>query len=120
NLAIFFLLIQAAAYSVFNIYRMNRSAQVHLGVTIGSIGLLLAGIHFFGRYDTLLTDQVNMFQKSVVHGLSYTDNFVNIQKAYVLAEVAIIDAFCVYVSFMSGYILVLFNTFGLFLGVVFI
>src|SRR5699024_8869605 len=65
NLAIFFLLIQAAAYSVFNIYRMNRSAQVHLGVTIGSIGLLLAGIHFFGRYDTLLPDQVNMFQKSV-------------------------------------------------------
>src|SRR5690625_5504555 len=71
---------------------MNRSAQVHLGVTIGSIGLLLAGIHFFGRYDTLLTDQVNMFQKSVVHGLSYTDNFVNIPKAYVLAAVAIIAA----------------------------
>src|SRR5699024_11640789 len=72
NLAIFFLLIQAAAYSVLNIYRMNRSAQVHLGVTIGSIGLSLAGIHFFGRYDTLLTDQVNMFQKSVVRSEEHT------------------------------------------------
>src|SRR5699024_11560890 len=95
-------------YSVFNIYRMNRSAQVHLGVTIGSIGLLLAGIHFFGRYDTLLTDQVNMFQKSVVHGLSYTDNFVNIPKAYVLTVVSIIDTICVFIFLMSGNNVVIF------------
>src|SRR5690625_1185441 len=117
NLAIFFLLIQAAAYSVFNIYRMNRSAQVHLGVTIGSIGLLLAGIHFFGRYDTLLTDQVNMFQKSVVHGLSYTDNFVNIPKAYVLAAVAIIAAIWVFVSLMRGKIEAIIKPIGLYIGV---
>lgn len=117
NLAIFFLLIQAAAYSVFNIYRMNRSAQVHLGVTIGSIGLLLAGIHFFGRYDTLLTDQVNMFQKSVVHGLSYTDNFVNIPKAYVLAAVAIIAAIWVFVSLMRGKIEAIIKPVGLYIGV---
>src|SRR5690625_6161974 len=96
---------------------MSRSAQVHLGVTIGSIGLLLAGIHFFGRHDTLLTDQVNMFQKSVVHGLSYTDNFVNIPKAYVLAAVAIIAAIWVFVSLMRGIIEAIIKLVGLYIGV---
>lgn len=117
NLAIFFLLIQAAAYSVFNMFRMNRSAQIHLGVTIGSIGLLLAGIHFLGRYDTLLTDQVNMFQKSVVHGLSYTDKLINIPKAYVLAAVAVIASIWVFVSLIRGKIEAIIKPVGLYLSV---
>src|SRR5699024_9451385 len=117
NLAIFLLLIQAAAYSVFNIYRMSRSAQIHLGVTIGSIGLLLAGIHFFGRYDTLLTDQVNMFQKSVVHGLSYTDKLINVPKAYVLAAVAIIASVWIFISLMRGKIEAIIKPVGLYIGV---
>src|SRR5699024_7771292 len=117
NLAIFFLIIQAAAYSVFNIYRMNRSAQVHLSVTIGSIGLLLAGIHIFGHYYMLLTDQVNMLQESVVYGFSYTDNFVNIPKAYVLAAVDIIAAICVFVSLMRGKIVAIIKPVGLYIDV---
>ncbi|HLR59703.1 MAG TPA: UPF0182 family protein [Pseudogracilibacillus sp.] len=117
NLAIFLLLIQAAAYSVFNIYRMSRSAQIHLGVTIGSIGLLLTGIHFFGRYDTLLTDQVNMFQKSVVHGLSYTDKLINVPKAYVLAAVAIIASVWIFISLMRGKIEAIIKPVGLYIGV---
>src|SRR5699024_12631774 len=72
NLTIFFLLLQAGAYSVFNIYRMNRSSQVHLYVTIGSIDLLLVVYNFFFCYDMLLSDHVNMFHNSVVHGLYYT------------------------------------------------
>src|SRR5699024_12569764 len=43
NYAIFFLLIQAAAYSVFNIYRLNRSPHVLLPLTIGGIRLFLSG-----------------------------------------------------------------------------
>src|SRR5699024_11580378 len=79
NLFFFFLIVQIAAYSVFYMYRVSRTAQIHLATTFGVLGLLLAGIHYLGRYNTLLTDQVNIFQKSVVHGLSFTDKFVNIR-----------------------------------------
>src|SRR5699024_12270314 len=54
NLAIFFLLIHAAAYSVFNIYRIIRSALVHFGVIIGSIVLLLSCFFFFCFYVMIL------------------------------------------------------------------
>src|SRR5690625_5412181 len=58
-----------------------------------------------------------MFQKSVVHGLSYTDNFVNIPKAYVLAAVAIIAAIWVFVSLMRGKIEAIIKPIGLYIGV---
>ena len=118
NLAIFFLIIQIAAYSVFNMYRMNRLAQTHLGITIGSIGLLLAGIHFLGRYDTLLTDQVNIFQKSVVHGLSYTDQLINVPKSYVLAVVAIVASIWLFISLTRGQVEAIIKPIGLYVGVV--
>src|SRR5690625_3826184 len=89
NLFIFFLLAQIGAYSAFHMYRMSRHAQIHLATTFGLIGVFLAGIHLLGRYNTLLTDQVNIFQKSVVHGLSYTDQVINVPKSYVLAAVAL-------------------------------
>ncbi len=89
NLFIFFLIIQGGAYSAFHMYRISRRAQIHLASTFGVIGLLLAGIHILGRYNTLLTNQVNIFQKSVVHGLSYTDKIINLPKSYVLAAAAI-------------------------------
>ncbi|MFD1040203.1 UPF0182 family protein [Virgibacillus byunsanensis] len=90
GLSIFILLLEIGAYSVFNMYRSSRSAQLHMGVTLGIIGLLLACTHLLDPYDTLLTNQVNIFQESVVHGLSYTDQLINIPKAYVLAAAAII------------------------------
>ncbi|HLS66769.1 MAG TPA: UPF0182 family protein [Pseudogracilibacillus sp.] len=89
NVFIFFLMIQIGAYSAFHMYRVSKHAQIHLASTFALIGLLLAGIHLLGRYKTLLTDQVNLFQKSVVHGLSYTDKLINVPKSYVLAVVAI-------------------------------
>lgn len=102
GLAIFFLLIEIGAYSVFNMYRMSRSAQLHMGVTLGVIGLLLAGIHFIAPYETLLTNRVNLFQQSVVHGLSYTDKLINIPKSYLLAAVAIIGSIWMIVSLVRG------------------
>src|SRR5690606_11633800 len=45
SLAIFYLMIEFAAYAFFNMYRENRTAQLHLGVTLAFIGLLLAGQH---------------------------------------------------------------------------
>lgn len=102
NLFIFFLIIQIGAYSAFHMYRMSRHAQIHLAVTFGLIGIFLAGIHLLGRYNTLLTDQVNLFQKSVVYGLSYTDQLINVPKSYVLAAVAIIMVVWVIVSVFRG------------------
>src|SRR5699024_11459855 len=86
---IFFGIAQAGAYSAFNMYRMSRNAQIHIASTVAIIGLLLAGIHYLGKFNTLLTDQVNVAQKSVVYGLSYTDKLINVPKAYILAFVAI-------------------------------
>lgn len=102
NLFIFFLIIQIGAYSAFHMYRMSRHAQIHLAVTFGLIGIFLAGIHLLGRYNTLLTDQVNLFQKSVVYGLSYTDQLINVPKSYVLAAVAIIMVVWVIISVFRG------------------
>src|SRR5699024_5950562 len=64
GLSIFFILIEIGAYSVFNMYRMSRSAQLHMGVTLSFIGLLLAGTHILAPFESLLTNQVNIFQKS--------------------------------------------------------
>ena len=50
----------------------------------------------------MLTNQVNLFQKSVVYGLSYTDKIVNIPKAYVLAGIAIIVAVWITVNLFKG------------------
>lgn len=102
NLFIFFLIIQIGAYSAFHMYRMSRHAQIHLATTFGLIGLTLAGIHLIGRYNTLLTNQVNLFQKSVVHGLSYTDKLINVPKSYVLAAVAIGTAIWIMIALFRG------------------
>lgn len=102
GLGVFFLLIEVGAYSVFNMYRMSRSAQLHMGVTLGFIGLLLAGIHILAPYETLLTNQVNLFQQSVVHGMSFTDKVINIPKAYILAAVAIIGTIWMIVGLSRG------------------
>lgn len=102
NLLIVLLLVQIGAYSVFRMYRLSKGAQVHLATTAVIFGLLLAGIHYIGKYNTLLTDSVNMFQRSVVHGLSYTDQLINVPKAYVLAAIAIISAIWLAIALLRG------------------
>ena len=102
GLAIFFVAIEIAAYSVFHMYRMSRSAQLHMGVTLSFIGILLAGLHVLAPYETLLSNNVNIFQNSVVHGLSYTDDLVNIPAAYILAGAAIIGTIWMIISLARG------------------
>src|SRR5690625_3750434 len=83
-------------------YRLSRKAQIHMSVYILLIGLFLASIHYLGKYNTLLTDQVNIFQKSVVHGLSYTDKIINLPKAYILAGAVIIAAIWLSYTLLRG------------------
>nr|WP_173918788.1 UPF0182 family protein [Halobacillus sp. Marseille-Q1614] len=92
GLAFFMLLVQMGFYSVFNMYRLSRLAQLHMGITLGFIGLLLAASHVMEPFESLLTNQVNLFQDSVVHGLSYTDEVINNPASYVLAAIAVIGA----------------------------
>lgn len=105
NLFVFFLIIQIGAYLPFRLYRVNRTAQVHLAVTFAFLGILLASIHYLGRFETLLDNNVNLFQKSVVHGLSYTDDLINVPKSYILAGTVIIATIWIVVSLFRGKIL---------------
>ncbi|MEN1968048.1 UPF0182 family protein [Lentibacillus sp. N15] len=102
SLSIFLLMIEIGAYSVFHMYRLCRPAQLQLGVTLAIVGLLLAANHLLAPYETLLTNRVNIFQQSVVHGLSYTDHLVNIPKAYVLAFVAVAGAVWMIIALARG------------------
>ncbi|MHA6252329.1 UPF0182 family membrane protein [Oceanobacillus sp. CAU 1775] len=102
TLAVLALFVEIAAYSLFNMYRLNRRAQLHIGFTILVIGLMVAGIHYLAPYHTLLSNSVNLFQNSVVHGLSYTDELINIPKAYILAVVALLGAIWTIVSLYRG------------------
>ncbi|WP_337189815.1 UPF0182 family protein [Sediminibacillus terrae] len=102
GLAFFLLLAEIGAYSVFHMYRISRSAQLQLGVTLGSIGLLMAVSHVLEPYSTMLTNKVNLFQESVVHGMSYTDKVINIPASYVMAAVAVIGTVWVIVSLIRG------------------
>jgi uncharacterized protein len=105
SLAIFFFLLEVGFYSVFGIYRKSRKAQIHMGVTLGFVGILLAGLHLLAPYETLLTNKVNIFQESAVYGLSYTDQLINIPKAYVLAAVALIGTIWMIIAMNRGKIL---------------
>ncbi|WP_077625133.1 UPF0182 family protein [Sediminibacillus massiliensis] len=102
GLGFFLLLIEIGAYSIYHMYRMSRVAQLQIGVTLGIIGLLLAASHVLEPYGTMLTNQVNVFQESVVHGMSYTDKAVNIPASYVLAAVAVIGAVWMIVALTRG------------------
>jgi uncharacterized protein len=92
GLSLFYLVIEISFYSFFQLYQKSRLAQLHMGITLAIIGLLLAVLHTIQPFHTLLTNKVNMFQESVVHGLSYTDRFVNIPAAYILAGVALLGS----------------------------
>ena len=102
GLGFFVLVAVAAAYSVFHMYRMNRSAQTHIGLTISILGVLLAASHLLTPFQALLTNQVNIFQDSVVHGISYTDRMINIPVSFILAAVAIIGAIWVILALKKG------------------
>src|SRR5699024_6438297 len=87
NLFFFFLIVQIAAYSVFYMYRVSRTAQIYLTKTFGFLGLLLSGILYFVCYYTLFIIKVNIFKINIVNGLI----FMYIISVF-LASVAIFSA----------------------------
>src|SRR5699024_5940731 len=101
----FFLIIQIGAYSFFNMYRFSRHSQIHLATTFAIMVIILTCINFLDRYNTLLSNQVNLFQKSVVHGLSYTDKVINLSKSYILAVLVLILTVWIVVTLFRGNIM---------------
>ncbi|SFG25105.1 hypothetical protein SAMN05216353_13028 [Halobacillus alkaliphilus] len=102
GLGIFLLLVQIGFYSAFQMYQKSRFAQLHMGITLGVIALLLALQHVLAPFGTLLTNQVNIFQNSTVYGLSYTDDVINIPASYVLAGAAVVGAIWIVAALMKG------------------
>ncbi|WP_241657246.1 UPF0182 family protein [Halobacillus salinus] len=102
GLAIFFFILEVAFYSVFRMYSKSRSAQLHMGATLAVIGILLAGQHLLEPFHSLLTNQVNIVQESVVHGLSYTDDVINNPASYVMAGVAVLGTIWLIISLFRG------------------
>src|SRR5699024_9562223 len=102
GLAFFMIILIGAAYSVYNMYRLSRSAQFHIGLSIIILGVLLALTHLLSPYRTVLTNNVNLFQDSVVHGLSFTDQYVNIPVSYILAVVALLGAIWFFLALRKG------------------
>lgn len=102
GLAIFFFILEVAFYSVFSMYSKSRGAQMHMGATLAVIGVLLAAQHVLEPFHSLLTNQVNVAQESVVHGLSYTDAVINNPASYVMAGVAVLGTVWLIVSLFRG------------------
>lgn len=93
SLMLIIIVIQALAFSVFQLYLRNRSAKIQMSVSVLLFAVLLAIRHFLSRYDTLLTDSINvLLQKSVLYGASYTDTLITIPWASVMAIVSIVAA----------------------------
>ena len=103
TLSIIIFIILLGAYSVFGMYKKSRTAQIHLGITLTLVGILLACKHLLEPYGTLLTNKVNIFQKSAVHGLSFTDHYINIPKAYILAVVAVLGTIWMIITLTRGH-----------------
>ncbi len=96
-LGLFFvlLLLQAGAFSVFQLYLRDRSAKLQLSISVVGLGVLLALRHLLSPYETLLTRNVNVLQESVVYGASFTDRVINIPMGYVMAGVSLLAAILV-------------------------
>lgn len=118
GLAVIFFLIEAGCYSVFGMYRKSKKAQIHMGITLGFVGLFLAGLHMLAPYETLLTNKVNLFQESAVYGLSYTDKLINIPTSYILAGVAVIGTVWMIIAMNRGKIFSMILPIGVYLVLV--
>lgn len=84
------ILVKLIAYSVHEFIRYSRRAQRHFIVSIGIFGVVLAAKFFLAPYERALTSKVNLFQRSVVEGISFTDKYVNIPFDYVMVGVTLL------------------------------
>ncbi len=85
------IVVKLISYSVHEFIKHSRRAQRHFIVSVILFGLVLAVKFFLAPYEKTLTSSVNLFQESVVEGISFTDKFVNIPFDYVMVGVTLLS-----------------------------
>src|SRR5699024_4023781 len=68
GLSVYYFLTQLVAYSVYHIYSMSHSAQIHIGVTLAMMRLFLACISVLEPDEGFIKNKLNIFHHSVVGG----------------------------------------------------
>jgi uncharacterized membrane protein (UPF0182 family) len=120
-LAIFLFLTGAAVFLKLILYSLrgliihSPRAQRHFLISVVPFGLLIA-VHFLlSPYETALTNSVNLFQDSVVFGVSYTDHVINIPFDRIMVGVSILAT----VLFIIAILRQRFHYFGVGIGLFF-
>lgn len=84
------LVVKALLYSLRGMIQHSSRAQRHLFFSVIALGVVLAAQFLLNPYERALTNQVNWVQSSVVHGISFTDRYINIPVDYIMAGVSIL------------------------------
>lgn len=84
------ILVKLIAYSIHEFIKHSRRAQRHFIVSIVLFGVVLATKFFLSPYEKALTSKVNLFQQSVVEGVSFTDKYVNIPFDYIMVAITLL------------------------------
>src|SRR5690606_31275354 len=82
--------VKLVAYSIHEFIKYSRRAQRHFIVSIVLFGVFLAAKFYLAPYERALTSKVNLFQRSVVEGISFTDKYVNIPFDYIMVGVTLL------------------------------
>lgn len=97
------LIIQGSVYGLSRLFWSDRGARLQLTVSILLFGLLWGSRHILERYDTLFSDNLNIFQqKSVVFGASFTDTVITLPFGLILAALSLLSAIGVAVGLARG------------------
>ena len=84
------IVVKLVLYSLRGLIKHSNRARRHFLVSVVLFGLLMAVRFLLSPYEKALTKSVNLFQDSVVFGISYTDNLINIPFDYIMVGVTII------------------------------
>ncbi|MDR6226579.1 UPF0182 family membrane protein [Desmospora profundinema] len=77
-------------YSLRGLIKHSIRAQRHFLISVILFGLLITVQFLLAPYEKALTNSVNLFQDSVVFGVSYTDHWINIPLDYTMAGVSLL------------------------------
>ncbi len=95
------IVVKLVFYSLRGLILHSNRAQRHFLVSIGLLGLLIACQFALAPYDKALTKSVSGLKDSVVYGISYTDNLINIPLNYIMAALAIVTAALIIVAIVK-------------------
>ncbi|PWA11214.1 membrane protein [Pueribacillus theae] len=84
------LVIKLSFYSIYELIKHSQRAQRHFLSSVLLFGIVVALKYLLAPYERALSNSVNLFQDSVVVGVSFTDKYVNIPFDYIMAGVTLL------------------------------